>query len=75
MHHTLRCVAISKNVTRATGLSTAYAIGVSVFGGTMAVHRYRRRHWRSTSPAWYVTLTTAFASWALTESRGRELEG
>jgi len=70
MHHTL-------NVTRATGLSTAYAIGVSVFGGTMAVHRYRpdRRHGRSTSPAWYVTFTTAFASWALTESRGRELEG
>jgi hypothetical protein len=28
---------MSKNVTRATGLSTASAIGVSVFGGTMRI--------------------------------------
>lgn len=64
---------------RATGLSIAYAIGVSLFGGTtqFIVTYLIGATGDPTSPGWYVTLTsiiTAIAMWALPESRGRELE-
>ena len=65
---------------RATGLSIAYAIGVSVFGGTtqFIVTYLIGATGDPASPAWYVALTSiisAFAIWALPESRGRVLEG
>jgi MFS family permease len=65
---------------RATGLALAYAIGVSVFGGTtqFVITYLIAETGDPTSPAWYVTLTslvTLAAMWALPESRGRHLEG
>ena len=65
---------------RATGLAVAYAVGVSVFGGTtqFIITYLIGVTGDPTSPAWYVTLTsviTAFAMWALPESRDRTLEG
>ena len=64
---------------RATGLAIAYAIGVSLFGGTTQVIITYLIEFTgdASSPAWYVTLTsiiTACAMWALPESRGRELD-
>ncbi|MEZ0168536.1 MFS transporter [Microvirga sp. TS319] len=64
---------------RATGLSIAYAIGVSLFGGTtqFIVTYLIGATGDPTSPAWYVTLTsivTALAIGLLPESRGRALE-
>lgn len=64
---------------RATGLAIAYAIGVSIFGGsTQFIVTYLiGATGDPTSPGWYVTATsviTLFAMWALPESRGRPLE-
>jgi MFS family permease len=64
---------------RATGLSIAYAIGVSLFGGTthFIVTYLIGATGDPTSPAWYVVLTsilTVLAIWTLPESRGRTLE-
>jgi len=64
---------------RATGLAVAYAVGVSLFGGTtqfiitwmLGVTK------DPVSPAWYVTaasLITLVAIWVMPESRGRSLE-
>jgi Sugar (and other) transporter len=65
---------------RATGMAIAYAIGVSMFGGTtqFIITYLIGATGDPTSPAWYVTLTsviTAFTMWALPESRGRSLAG
>jgi MFS family permease len=64
---------------RATGLAVAYAIGVSLFGGTtqFIITYLISATGDPTSPAWYVTVTSlisVFAMWALPESRGRSLE-
>jgi MFS family permease len=65
---------------RVTGLSIAYAVGVSLFGGTtqFVVTWLLRVTEDPTSPAWYVTATsliTLVAMWVLPESRDRDLEG
>ena len=65
---------------RSTGMSIAYAIGVSLFGGTtqFIITYLIGVTGDPTSPAWYVTLTsivTAGAMLALPETRGRALEG
>jgi len=65
---------------RASGLSIAYALGVSIFGGTtqFVVTYLIGATGDPTSPAWYVTFTsivTAVAMWAIPESRHRALEG
>lgn len=65
---------------RGTGPAVAYAIGVSLFGGTtqFIITYLIGATGDPISPAWYVTLTsviTLFAMWALPESRSRELEG
>jgi MFS family permease len=64
---------------RATGLSIAYAIGVSLFGGTtqLIVTWLIGVTKDPASPAWYVALTsviTLAAMWVMPESRDRELE-
>ena len=64
---------------RATGLSIAYAVGVSLFGGTtqFIVTWLLRVTDDPTSPAWYVTATsliTLAAMWVIPESRDRELD-
>jgi nitrate/nitrite transporter NarK len=65
---------------RATGLSIAYALGVSLFGGTtqFIITYLIAVTGDPTSPAWYVTITsliTAAAMLALPETRNRVLEG
>jgi len=65
---------------RASGLSIAYALGVSIFGGTtlFVITYLIGATGDPTSPAWYVTLTsivTAVAMWAIPETRRRALEG
>lgn len=64
---------------RATGLSIAYAVGVSLFGGTtqFIVTWLLKVTGDPTSPAWYVTATsliTLAAMWVLPESRDREID-
>jgi hypothetical protein len=64
---------------RATGLSIAYAIGVSVFGGStqFIITWLLGVTGDPSSPAWYVTaasLVTTVAILAVPESRGREIE-
>jgi len=64
---------------RATVLSIAYAIGVSLFGGSTQFVITWLLHVTDNpvSPAWYVTATslvTLIAIWFVPESRGRELE-
>ena len=64
---------------RVTGLSIAYAVGVSLFGGTTQfIVTWLQSVTRDpTSPAWYVTATsliTLVAMWVLPESRDRDLD-
>ena len=64
---------------RSTGLSIAYAVGVSLFGGTtqFVITWLLGATGDPTSPAWYVTITsviTLAAMWVLPESRDRELD-
>ncbi|MBS0539273.1 MAG: MFS transporter [Proteobacteria bacterium] len=64
---------------RSTGLSIAYAVGVSLFGGTTqyVVTWLIKATDNPVSPAWYVTLTsviTLAAMWVLPESRDRNLD-
>lgn len=64
---------------RATGLATAYAVGVSLFGGTtqFIITYLIEATGNPVSPAWYVmiaNLITAAAMWTLPESRHRPLE-
>lgn len=64
---------------RATGLAIAYAVGVSLFGGTtqFVITYLIAATGDAASPAWYVVLTSAVtvcAMWALPESRDRTLE-
>ena len=64
---------------RATGMSIAYAIGVSIFGGTtqLLITWLIAATGNPAAPAWYVvgtSLVTAAAMWALPESRDRALE-
>jgi MFS family permease len=63
---------------RATGLAIAYAVGVSLFGGTtqFIIAYLGGVTGNPTSPAWYVALTsiiTVGAMWALPETRDRAL--
>lgn len=63
---------------RATGIGIAYAVGVSLFGGTtqFIITWLLGVTGDPTSPAWYVTITsviTLAAMWVLPESRGRAL--
>ena len=67
-------------LVRATGLSIAYAVGVSLFGGTtqFIITYLIGVTGDPTSPAWYVTVTsliTAAAMLAVPETRNRVLEG
>lgn len=64
---------------RATGMSIAYAVGVSVFGGTtqFVITWLIGVTGNPAAPAWYVagaSVVTALAMLAMPESRGRELE-
>lgn len=64
---------------RATGLSIAYAIGVTVFGGTtqFIVTALIAGTGHPAAPAWYVAATSAIAAvavLALPETRGRPLQ-
>jgi MFS family permease len=64
---------------RATGLSIAYAIGVSLFGGStqFIITWLLKVTDDPTSPAWYVTLTgiiTLAAMWVMPETRGRNID-
>ena len=64
---------------RATGLSIAYAVGVSLFGGTtqFIVTWLIDVTGNPAAPAWYVagsSVITAVAIWALPESLDRPLE-
>jgi len=64
---------------RATGMSIAYAVGVSLFGGTtqLIVTWLMSATGNPVAPAWYVAATsaiTALAMLALPETRGRALE-
>jgi hypothetical protein len=64
---------------RATGLAVAYAVGVSLFGGTtqFIITWLLHATGEPVSPAWYVTLAgviTLGAIWAMPESRGRSLD-
>jgi len=64
---------------RATGMSIAYAVGVSLFGGTtqFIVTWLLGVTKDPTSPAWYVTLACVIslaAMWVMPESRDRQLE-
>jgi MFS family permease len=65
---------------RATGLSIAYAIGVSLFGGStqFIITWLIQATGNPAAPAWYVAGTsviTALAMMALPETRGKVLEG
>jgi MFS family permease len=67
-------------MVRATGLSIAYALGVSIFGGsTQAVITWLIHVTGDpTSPGWYVAITSVIAAaamLAIPETKGRELEG
>ncbi|MDB5731872.1 MAG: major facilitator superfamily 1 [Variovorax sp.] len=64
---------------RATGMSIAYAVGVSLFGGTtqLLITWMIAATGNPAAPAWYVAATsvvTALAMFALPESRHRALE-
>ncbi len=64
---------------RATGLSIAYAVGVSLFGGStqFVITWLLKVTGDPASPAWYVTVTsviTLAAMWVMPESRDRDLE-
>ena len=64
---------------RATGLSIAYAVGVSLFGGStqFVVTWLLKATHDPTSPAWYVTATsviTLAAMWVMPESRDRDID-
>ena len=64
---------------RATGLSIAYAVGVSLFGGStqFIITWLLKVTGDPTSPAWYVTITsvvTLAAMWVMPESRDRNIE-
>ncbi len=64
---------------RATGMSIAYAVGVSVFGGTtqLLITWMIAATGNAVAPAWYVAATsvvTVLAILALPESRDRALE-
>ena len=64
---------------RATGMSIAYAIGVSLFGGTtqLVIAWLIGVTGNPAAPAWYVagaSVVTALAMLAMPESRGRALE-
>lgn len=64
---------------RATGLSIAYAVGVTIFGGTtqFIVTWLIAATGRPDAPAWYVAATSLVAAWAITrlpESRERRME-
>ena len=64
---------------RATGLSIAYAVGVSLFGGStqFIITWLLKVTGDPTSPAWYVTITsvvTLAAMWVIPESRDRNIE-
>lgn len=63
---------------RATGLSIAYAVGVTIFGGTtqFIVTWLIGATGHAEAPAWYVAATSLLAAWAVTrlpESRSREV--
>lgn len=65
---------------RSTGLSIAYAVGVSLFGGStqFVITWLLKVTGDPTSPAWYVTVTsviTLAAMWVMPESRDRNIEG
>jgi MFS family permease len=64
---------------RATGLSIAYAIGVSLFGGStqFVITWLLKVTGDPTSPAWYVTVTsviTLAAMWVMPETRTRNID-
>jgi MFS family permease len=64
---------------RATGMSIAYAVGVSLFGGTtqLIITWLMGVTGSPTAPAWYVAATsaiTAVAMWLMPESRDHTLE-
>lgn len=64
---------------RATGLAIAYAVGVSLFGGStqFVITWLLGATGNPSSPAWYVTATSLIsliAMLAVPESRGRQLE-
>jgi MFS family permease len=64
---------------RATGMSIAYAVGVSLFGGTtqFAITWLIATTGNPAAPAWYMAATSVVAivaMWALPESRDRALE-
>jgi hypothetical protein len=64
---------------RATGFAVAYAVGVSLFGGTtqFVITWLLEATKNPVSPAWYVTLAsviTLIAMWLTQESRGRSLD-
>jgi MFS family permease len=64
---------------RATGLSIAYAVGVSLFGGStqFVITWLLKVTGDATSPAWYVTVTsiiTLVAMWLTPESRDRDID-
>lgn len=64
---------------RSTGLSIAYAVGVSLFGGStqFVITWLLKVSGDPTSPAWYVTGTsiiTLVAMWIMPESRDRDLD-
>ncbi|KQP44645.1 MFS transporter [Pseudorhodoferax sp. Leaf274] len=65
---------------RASGLSIAYAVGVSLFGGTtqFVVTWLIEATGNKAAPAWYVAITslvTAAAMLAMPESRDRNIDG
>jgi MFS family permease len=65
---------------RATGLAVAYALGVSLFGGTtqFVITWLIKVTGDPAAPGWYVTITSVicvFAILAMPESRHRKLEG
>jgi hypothetical protein len=64
---------------RATGLAIAYAVGVSLFGGStqFVITWLLGATGNPSSPAWYITATSLIsllAMLAVPESRGRQLE-
>lgn len=64
---------------RSTGLSIAYAVGVSLFGGStqFVITWLLKQSGDPTSPAWYVTGTsiiTLVAMWVMPESRDRDID-
>ncbi len=64
---------------RATGLAIAYAVGVSLAGGStqFVITWLLKVTGDPASPAWYVTVTsmiTLAAMWVMPESRDRNIE-